>query len=63
MKIHTDKVRMKFEFLKSHPDLPGNNELTVAFSINIEMAREVDIRPIWRPVLSCIVNHWLLMTW
>ena len=27
LKIHTNKTRMKFEFLKSHPDLLGTNEL------------------------------------
>ena len=27
LKIHTNKARMKFEFLKSHPDLPEANEL------------------------------------
>ena len=28
LKLHTNKIRMKFEFLKSHPALPGSNELT-----------------------------------
>ena len=27
--IHTNKIRMKLEFLKSHPDLPGANELNI----------------------------------
>ena len=29
LKINTNKGRMKFEFSKSHPDLPGTNELTL----------------------------------
>ena len=30
-----NKTRMKFEVLKSHPDLPGTNELTCCFAIRI----------------------------
>ena len=32
LKIHINKTRMKFEFLKSDPDLPGTNEL-ILYSI------------------------------
>ena len=56
LKMHTNKTRMKFEFLKSHPDLPGTNELITCTHCNCPRASQAKLKKICKRFTSTVLQ-------